>query len=1441
MKKNKPIWMRYVAAITALLTMSLNAYAEDIYLTHAAKTENQVTITDGEDGVMTVVSQGGDPFFQLTPLPRDLEDNETYIILEYQSDTSLPELVEFFFSPIAGGREQHFDNGLAHTEGDEWRVAYMDISNARKNFDWGAKGDFLRFDLGSKAATVKFRNIRVTTAPEYDPTELVQIGTAEELAAFMDRVNKNLHFGINAELTADIDFTAYSKRLQFFSGNFNGAGHTLTVNYNVDGSYASPFEVLSGTVENLIVKGTIACTEKYSGGIAGKTSGATIRNCCSFVDILPTITGDGTHGGFVGINSSGVTFENCLFAGSITSETTTNCAGFIGWCGSKAVLSNCVQVGSVDLQESDLNIWARCPQNATLSNCYYLNPVASSAEAMGTQVTADMVSNGGLCFLLNGDQTNISWTQTIDTNPYPMPFTTYKQVYAVGELKCDGTPLGEITYSNEKNDNPIPDHQYQSDGLCSVCGGLNTHLLEPDDEGFLSLSTPDHMVWFSHMVANNNPTIKGRLTADINLTGKAIEPIGSQQIPFTGTFDGGMHRISGLYIEKPDNMFVGLFGAVSGGADISNLILSDDCYINGKGYVGLIGGSTGGGTATLTNLGNEGSVTGSAQNVAGIIGCSDGSACRFLMTNCYVTGNISGDREAAAFTGWAGNQGSRMTNCWTTAVVEGTSGDHVYCARGDNMTFTNCYSLYGTQTTIISEDAVTFGELCYKLNGGKLVAPNFYQTLSEDSHPLLESSHGVVYVTDAGIYADIHDEESFKDFSNMVFEDGETLLQDLVAQTSLIEQFTNGLAVLKGITDRDAFLTQYVEFLEIKKELLDSKQAYADYDAKMQETLDYLTEAGLSGATAQKLESYLTENIEPNEDFINGSYSYIMTQHVLDAEQLATETATIDTWTKKAIAEGFEKDTEITDMLVNADFANGFEGWEGVTATGSGTNGKIRAAESYAKTFDMYQTLTDLQNGIYEFQVYGTFRPGGSMSTGNRYSTNLAASIYANESEVYLPAVIEEMIPVSQAVDLENCWIGEDAAVRDLEIYDEYETELLGYVPHGIQSCCYAFQAGRYANSIVVEVTDGTLTVGIKNPGTGLNYDWTGFGNIKLFYRGTLDEATESIDNSLKHAVARANTLLDYTYDLADLEATPNFSDELRTRMRNAIKNVATATTAAEKYALVEEFSDIFRSVYSCKKTFLKMALLADKIYETYTSFVTEDEELLKTIKYVEEITSEAWTGYEGSYTQEEAEAMYERLKSEFQSNYLELRPDMMQNNVTITSTAPYTYLVECLGGDPYVAVSPLEKTLEDDVIYITFEYKSATDTKGEFFYSPIAAGRDYWYDLMPASEDWARTFIDISTPRKKLGWGKAGDFVRWDVIENGYDIIEIRHIELVTEAQKEAILTGIQEVNSTLSPMAPADQNTYTIDGRMFRPGVSLKNLPAGLYIIGGKKYLVK
>ena len=141
---------------------------------------------------------------------------------------------------------------------------------------------------------------------------------------------------------------------------------------------------------------------------------------------------------------------------------------------------------------------------------------------------------------------------------------------------------------------------------------------------------------------------------------------------------------------------------------------------------------------------------------------------------------------------------------------------------------------------------------------------------------------------------------------------------------------------------------------------------------------------------------------------------------------------------------------------------------------------------------------------------------------------------------------------------------------------------------------------------------------------------------------------------------------------------------------------------------------------------------------------------------------------------------------------------------------------------------------------YITFEYKANQNVRGEFFYSPIAAGRDVWYDALPATEEWTRAFISIESPKKKLNWGKAGDFVRWDPVQDGYPVIEIRYMEYITEAEKEYLETGIGSVEEA-SPLAPAPQNIYTLDGRLYRVGTDRHNLPAGLYIIGGKKYLVK
>ena len=60
----------------------------------------------------------------------------------------------------------------------------------------------------------------------------------------------------------------------------------------------------------------------------------------------------------------------------------------------------------------------------------------------------------------------------------------------------------------------------------------------------------------------------------------------------------------------------------------------------------------------------------------------------------------------------------------------------------------------------------------------------------------------------------------------------------------------------------------------------------------------------------------------------------------------------------------------------------------------------------------MYQTLTGLQNGVYELCINGATRPYNTV-TNNNY----IAGIYANENFVYMMADIEDMISLENAVD----------------------------------------------------------------------------------------------------------------------------------------------------------------------------------------------------------------------------------------------------------------------------------------------------------------------------------------------------------------------------------------------------------------------------------------
>ncbi len=82
---------------------------------------------------------------------------------------------------------------------------------------------------------------------------------------------------------------------------------------------------------------------------------------------------------------------------------------------------------------------------------------------------------------------------------------------------------------------------------------------------------------------------------DLDLTpwneGEGWEPIGDAETPFSGNYAGDGHRISNLFIDRPEETYVGLFGNTSG-AVIKNLML-DQAFVHGWRYVGGLAGYMG--------------------------------------------------------------------------------------------------------------------------------------------------------------------------------------------------------------------------------------------------------------------------------------------------------------------------------------------------------------------------------------------------------------------------------------------------------------------------------------------------------------------------------------------------------------------------------------------------------------------------------------------------------------------------------------------------------------------------------------------------------------------------------------------------------------------------------------------------------------------------------
>jgi len=165
--------------------------------------------------------------------------------------------------------------------------------------------------------------------------------------------------------------------------------------------------------------------------------------------------------------------------------------------------------------------------------------------------------------------------------------------------------------------------------------------------------------------------------------GKGWDPIGTF-IPMCafggliGTFDGQGYEIRDLYINRPDEYLVGLFGCVYEEGVIKDIGVMNSTLIGKSSVGGLVGRNMG----TASNSYAIGSV-GADFSVGGLVGYNQGP-----VNNCYATGNVVAGGvvgNVSAVMGGFGvgglvgvNEEATVSNCYFTGSVT----SYVYCVDG---------------------------------------------------------------------------------------------------------------------------------------------------------------------------------------------------------------------------------------------------------------------------------------------------------------------------------------------------------------------------------------------------------------------------------------------------------------------------------------------------------------------------------------------------------------------------------------------------------------------------------------------------------------------------------------------------------------------------------------------------------------------------------------
>lgn len=238
----------------------------------------------------------------------------------------------------------------------------------------------------------------------------------------------------------------------------------------------------------------------------------------------------------------------------------------------------------------------------------------------------------------------------------------------------------------------------------------------------------------------------------------------------------------------------------------------------------------------------------------------------------------------------------------------------------------------------------------------------------------------------------------------------------------------------------------------------------------------------------------------------------------LNNEELTQYMADLKVKLENAQNASIKPGDDITRKIVNPSFDNGKEGW--TVKEGNPTfNETYKNCEVYQGTFDIYQDITNIPDGVYELSVLAFQRVAGNdiASVAHDNGTeDITAFIYANDLETpftspYTYGMKEPAVTTGNTPDYPYVLNGETV-----------------YIPNSMQGMAAATTENPNAYTVTVPmlVEGGTLRIGVREkrrPSNG-TADWAIWDNFKLKYVGSKGDALNVVTTPL---IAKAAGLLD--------------------------------------------------------------------------------------------------------------------------------------------------------------------------------------------------------------------------------------------------------------------------------------------------------------------------